>query len=123
VGITPIMSMLRTLAERGEKRPLLLFYANRDWESVTFREELEGLTTQLNLKIVHVLEKPHEGWTGERGFLSQAVFEKHLPRKWDPNAVEVFVCGPPPMMAVAEQALLALGVPLGDIHSERFNLV
>ena len=123
VGITPIMSMLRTLAERGEKRPLLLFYANRDWESVTFREELEGLTTKLNLKIVHVLEKPHDGWKGEQGFLSLAVLEKHLPREWDPNAIEVFVCGPPPMMAAVERALLNLGVPLGDIHSERFNLV
>jgi len=123
VGITPTMSMLRTLAERGERRPLLLFYANRDWESVTFREELEELTTQLNLKIVHVLEKPHDGWIGEQGYLSQAVLAKHLPQEWDRDAIEVFLCGPPPMMAAAEQALLKLGVPLGDIHSEQFNLV
>jgi predicted ferric reductase len=123
VGITPIMSMLRTLAERGESRPLLLFYANRDWESVTFREELEGLKTKLNLEIVHVLEKPHDGWTGEQGYLTQAVLERHLPREWNRNAIEVFVCGPPPMMAAVERALLHMGVPLGDIHSERFNLV
>ena len=123
VGITPIMSMLRTLAERGEKRPLLLFYASREWESVTFREELEGLTTRLNLEIVHVLEKPHDGWTGEQGYLSQAVLAKHLPQEWDRNAIEVFVCGPPPMMVAVERALLQMGVPLGDIHSERFNLV
>jgi len=123
VGITPIMSMLRTLADRVDVRPLLLFFASKDWDSVTFREELETLIPRLNLKIVHVLEKPPAQWDGERGFLSQAVLEKHLPKEWDRNAIEVFLCGPPPMMAAVEQALLKLGVPLGDIHSERFNLV
>lgn len=43
IGIAPVMSMLRTLAERGDRRPLLLFYGNRVWERVTFREELEQL--------------------------------------------------------------------------------
>ena len=38
IGVTPIMSMLRTMADRGDKRPILLFYCNRDWETVTFKE-------------------------------------------------------------------------------------
>ena len=36
IGVTPIMSMLRTMADRGDKRPILLFYCNREWETVTF---------------------------------------------------------------------------------------
>lgn len=123
VGITPIMSMLRTLSERGDQRPMLLLYANRDWENVTFREELDSLAGSLRLTIVHVLEQPPAEWKGERGFVTQAILERHLPREWDHNAIEVFVCGPPPMMAAVERALLAMGVPLGDIHSERFDLV
>ena len=43
VGVTPMMSMIRTLADRGDTRPVILLYGSKDWESITFREELEAL--------------------------------------------------------------------------------
>ena len=55
VGITPMVSMIRTLADRGDKRPVILLYGSKDWESITFREELEALKQRLNLTVVHVL--------------------------------------------------------------------
>jgi predicted ferric reductase len=119
IGITPMISHLRTFADRGEKRPCVLFYANNTWDNVTYREELDELSTRLNLKIVHVLAKPHEGWTGERGFLTREVLGRHAPSG---GRYEYFICGPTPMMRAAEQALADLGVPLGDYHSEEFNL-
>ncbi|MBV8616874.1 MAG: hypothetical protein JOY66_24300 [Acetobacteraceae bacterium] len=36
IGVTPMMSILRTMADRGDKRPVILLYGNRDWDSVTF---------------------------------------------------------------------------------------
>jgi predicted ferric reductase len=123
VGITPIMSMLRTLAERGDQRPLVLIYANKDWDSVIFREEIERLQNVLNLDLVHVLEKPPVDWSGETGFITQYILERHLPRASRRNTTEVFTCGPPPMINAVEKALVNLGVPFGDFHSERFNLV
>ena len=50
IGITPMMSMLRTLADRGDKRPVILFYGSKDRESTTFREELEALRSRLDLR-------------------------------------------------------------------------
>ncbi|MDQ3966209.1 MAG: hypothetical protein M3246_07145 [Actinomycetota bacterium] len=47
VGVTPLMSILRTLADRGDVRPCYLFLNNRDWESITFREEIEELKSRL----------------------------------------------------------------------------
>ena len=38
-----------------------LFLGNRDQESITFREEIEGLRTKLDLKVVHVLSRPERG--------------------------------------------------------------
>ena len=35
VGVTPMMSMIRTLADRGDKRPVILLYGSKDWESIT----------------------------------------------------------------------------------------
>jgi predicted ferric reductase len=123
IGITPIMSMLRTLADRGDHRPLTLLYANRTWAGVTFREELAELEQRLNLKVVYVLSAPHENWPGERGRINQALLERYLPRPDRRDSQEVFICGPKPMMDAVEKALVALHVPVGDFHSERFDLV
>ena len=123
VGITPIMSTLRTLAQRGDKRPLTLIYANRDWEVITFREEIESLQDSLALEVVHVLEKPPADWNGETGFINQAIIERHLPKSNRRNTIEVFICGPQPMMNAVEQALSDLRIPFGDYHSEQFALV
>ncbi|WP_429886321.1 ferredoxin reductase family protein, partial [Geoalkalibacter halelectricus] len=121
VGIAPVMSMLRTLADRGDQRPLLLFYAYHTWERLTFREELEQLKEQLNLEIVYVLSEPPSDWQGETGYLSEEIFARHLPA--DKAARECFICGPTPMIAVAERGLARQGMPPTQIHSELFDLV
>jgi predicted ferric reductase len=121
VGITPIMSMLRTLAEQKDPRPLLLFYANKTWEEVTFREEIEALQKQIRLTVVHALEIPPQGWTGATGFITREVLEKGLPA--ERQMLDYFVCGPDPMRDAVEKALYRLGIPLSRVHAERFNLV
>lgn len=123
IGITPIMSMLRTLSDRGDSRPLTLIYANKTLDSATFLEEIEKLPSKLNLKIVHVLESPPDGWTGEKGFVNTEVLLRHLPEERKPNWFEIFICGPGPMMEAVEKSLSRLGIPVGDYHSERFDLV
>jgi predicted ferric reductase len=52
IGITPMMSMIRTLADRGDRRPLVLLYGSKTWDSLTFLEELEMLKTRLDLRVV-----------------------------------------------------------------------
>lgn len=123
VGITPFMSMLRSMADRGDTRPVTLLYANKDWDSIIFREELGLLEGALHLNLVHVLEKPPTDWNGEAGFVTRAVLERHLPKTNKRNTVEIFICGPQPMINAVEKALTQLGVPFGDFHSERFDLV
>jgi predicted ferric reductase len=79
VGVTPMMSMIRTLADRCDKRPVILLYGSKDRESITFREELEVLEARLDLTVVHVLANPPAGWTGEQGFINSEMFKRHLP--------------------------------------------
>lgn len=121
VGIAPIMSMLRTLAARDDQRPLLLFYGNRTWDRVIFREELETLKARLNLQVIHVLQEPTAEWPGETGLFTSDLLARHAPA----NTAQCicFVCGPKPMIAVVERALHGLGVPLRNIQSELFDLV
>jgi predicted ferric reductase len=121
VGVTPMMSMIRTLADRGDKRPVILLYGSKDWESITFREELEALKERLNLTVVNVLANPPTGWTGEQGFINTEVFKRHLPPPYADH--EYFICGPDVMMDAIEKALKELGVPLSKYHSERYSFV
>ena len=80
IGITPIMSMLRTMADREDKRPCILFYANRTWADATFREEIELLKQRLDFHIVWVLSSPDTDWQGEKGFISTDLLAKYLPK-------------------------------------------
>jgi len=121
VGITPMTSMIRTLADRGDRRPVILLYGSRDWESITFREELETLKARLNLTVVHVLADPPPGWTGERGFITAEVFKRHLPPPYADH--EYFICGPNVMMDAIEAALGEMKVPMSKYHSERYSFV
>ncbi|MGB7413106.1 MAG: ferric reductase-like transmembrane domain-containing protein, partial [Thermosynechococcaceae cyanobacterium] len=57
VGITPILSMLVTAAERRDTRPYLLIYASKTWEDITYREKIDSLAETLYLKVVHVLRQ------------------------------------------------------------------
>jgi predicted ferric reductase len=121
IGIAPIMSMLRTLADRGDRRPLVLFYAYRRWDRMTFREAIDALASRLDLRVVHVLEEPPDGWQGERGWITRDVIERHMPA--DRRGPVYFVCGPEAMTQAMERFLHDLGVPGVRVHSELFDLV
>lgn len=119
-GIAPVMSMLRSLADRGDQRPLLLFYGNRRWQHTLFREELQSLSARLPLRVVHILGEPDPDWNGERGLLTPEIIARHLPANtlgW-----HGFICGPTPMIRIAEDSLRQLGLSACHIHSELFDL-
>lgn len=123
VGITPMMSMLRTLKDRNDPRPITLIYANKDWDQIMFRDELEEMQKSPSLQVVHVLEKPPQGWNGSTGFITKDLLSQHLAEATTKNVVEIFVCGPIPMMNAVEKHLDDLKVWPGDVHSERFDFV
>jgi predicted ferric reductase len=121
IGITPFMSMLTTLVDRQDERPLLLIYANKTWEGTAFREELEALQDRLNLTVVHVLREPPEDWPGETGYVDRDLLERYIPVHR--GSRQYFICAAPVMMDQVEAALHDLGVPFTNIHMEHFNLV
>ena len=121
IGIAPIMSMLRTLADRKDKRSHVLFFAGANLDKLTFYEELMELERRLSLQIVFVLEKPTSDWQGETGFLTGEMFKRHLAD--NKNELKYFICGPVPMIHLAEKELNRLGIPLHHLHSELFDFV
>jgi predicted ferric reductase len=118
IGITPIISLLRTAADARDRRPFVLVYGSLRWEEATFREELARLEQSIDLRVVHVLTDPHPGWHGETGFIDAALLRRLLPHRLP--AADVFVCGPPPMLAAALDGLERLGVAPEHVHAEQF---
>jgi ferredoxin-NADP reductase len=121
IGITPSISLLRTAADRGDRRPFLLVYANRTEADIVLAEELTGLAVRLDLTVVHVLSAPSPQWSGERGRISKDVLERHLPA--DLRGFEFFVCASPPAVQTTVDALAAAGVAPEYVHVERFEHV
>jgi predicted ferric reductase len=120
VGIAPVMSMLRALADRGDRRRLHLVYGSARTEDTLFREEIEALRGRLALHVVHVLHDPEPTWRGETGYVDADVLRRHLPASL-PD-VEYFVCGPPGMIRLAGRSLAARGVDPAHVRSEIFDL-
>ncbi len=124
VGVTPIMSFLRTMADRKDPRPVKLIYADKVWEEVAYREEIEELRGRLDLEVLYVLEEEPEdddGWQGESGYVDAELLQKHMPN--EEYARFFFICGPEVMMNSVHEALLEHGIPEAHIQLERFALV
>ena len=123
VGITPVYSMVLAMEGRGDVRPVVLFYGANSEADLIFDDELTALDSRMdNLKVVRVLAKPSDAWTGERGFINADVLKRHLP---DPlyKHFQFFICGPNPLMDAMEKALPAIDVPVDRVHTERFDMV
>jgi predicted ferric reductase len=121
IGIAPFRSMLLTLRDRGDRRPVVLVYAAGSAPKLAFRDELESMVRQMNLEVVFVLEQPDPGWTGERGTITEELLRRHLPA--DLGRFVFLVCGPVGMMDAVWSMLRRIGVPPRMIDTERFTVV
>jgi 3-ketosteroid 9alpha-monooxygenase subunit B len=110
-GITPIMSIIRTVLSCGSGS-MALFYANRDKHSVIFAAELSRLASEHpgRLRVLHWLES-------ERGLPTA----QHLRTFAEPyTAYDAFVCGPGPFMDLTTDVLRQLGFPRERRQQEVF---
>ncbi|BAO83841.1 flavodoxin reductase family 1 [Serpentinimonas maccroryi] len=122
VGITPLMSAVRYLAETcwpGEVHLVLGFRSPRDF---IFREELAALQARHpNLAVTVTMSAPgDEPWSGRVGRIDAALLASAVPNL---AAQQVHVCGPLPMMDAIIAALGSLGVPPAQIKREAFGTV
>jgi NAD(P)H-flavin reductase len=119
MGIAPLISIARQLAAEGHPRPMILLYGNRIAEQIIYEDELARLALGQGTQVIHVLSEPPAGWNGLTGQIGHDTTEKAF--AFDDAGEWLFlVCGPPAMLDVVEEALIALGVPTRQIVSERF---
>lgn len=120
VGMTPMMSMLRTLAHQRDRRSHLVIQGARTPDDLLFRSELAQLQRVLDLRVVQVLSAPTPEWTGWVGRIDEHVLRTLLPRS---RRRPYFLCGPPVMVTQVSSSLRRLGVPMDSIYTELFDMV
>ena len=124
-GITPILSIVRTLLEQAPQARCTLLYGNRSAASTMFKEELEDLKNRYltRLALHPVFSREQVDSPLYAGRLDRERIGLFLRTLVDPRGVDhAFVCGPHALNDEAEAALLAAGVPSARIHVERFGI-
>jgi len=119
-GMAPILSVLRSLAERGSTRKATYYYGARTQRDLCFEKELYALSEQLpNFTFVPALSEaaPDEDWDGEVGLITDVV-KRH---ETDLSDTDSYVCGPPPMVEAAMDVLTTLGAPEKHIYFDKFT--
>ncbi|MFI5733591.1 NADH:ubiquinone reductase (Na(+)-transporting) subunit F [Kribbella sp. NPDC051587] len=115
-GMAPILSLLRTMAERGIERQATYYYGARKQQDLCFHDELQALQETLpGFRYVPALSE--EEWDGESGLITDVV-RKHEP---DLKGADAYVCGPPPMVEAALPLLEGLGVVPKHIYYDKFT--
>lgn len=122
-GITPIISIIKTVLRTEPESTFTLVYGNRNRTSIIFKEELEALKNKFmsRFRIVHVLSRELTDATINHGRIDaekcDALFTKHI----EIDADEFFLCGPEAMIFCVRDFLKAKGVDEKRIHFELFT--
>lgn len=124
-GITPILSIMKTVLAREPMSRFTLLYGNRSLQSTMFKEELEDLKNRYLTRLVlhHVFSDEPTDSPLNMGLMNRDKLGEFL-RSVVPAAsiAHAYVCGPFQMNDEAEAALLAAGVPEDRVHIERFGV-
>jgi propane monooxygenase reductase subunit len=115
-GMAPILCLLRSLADRGIDRPAVFYYGARTEADLFHRDELAELASRLpDFRFVPALSEGD--WDGETGLITDVV--ERCEEGFD--AVDAYVCGPPPMVEAAQALLIAKGIPESRIYYDKFT--
>jgi len=123
-GITPVLSIVRTVLAREPGSHVFLFYGSRATGEILFRGALEDLKDRYlgRLSVFHVLSKEKQDLDILNGRLDREKLAVLLKGVLGGVTIDhAYVCGPEGMIAGVEEALAAHGVPADKVHVERFT--
>jgi ring-1,2-phenylacetyl-CoA epoxidase subunit PaaE len=126
-GITPVMSIIRTVLAREPLSQVTLIYGNRTASSIIFKSALEDLKDRFlgRLAVHHVLSREASDFAIAQGRIDAAKVEaltRLLPRDAAGRfATHAFLCGPQAMVEETRATLERLGLPAEAIHTELFT--
>jgi ring-1,2-phenylacetyl-CoA epoxidase subunit PaaE len=123
-GVTPLMSIAKSVLNFEQGSTVSLIYGNRSLDSVIFAAKLEEMQKKFGSRfnVVHVLSRPADSWNGHKGRIDKAMAINiiNLLPKFEVSKTEYYMCGPEGMMDEVQVALAQLKVPKERVHRESF---
>ncbi len=117
-GLAPVVAMVRQMFDRGDPHETRLYFGVNKEEEVFFADELRSLSERMpNLSVQICVMQPGPDWEGERGTPVQAL-RRDLERSG--TEPDLYLCGPPGMIDATYKTCLELGIPKGNICTEKF---
>ncbi len=123
-GITPIISIAKSVLNDEPDSDVTLFYGNKGFASIIFREEIEGLKNKFmnRLRVVHILSRESLGNSIQKGRIDSDKLQKlHKAFLENTTIDEVFVCGPEEMIHSVKENFAPYVSDAKNIHFELFT--
>jgi ring-1,2-phenylacetyl-CoA epoxidase subunit PaaE len=123
-GITPILSLIKTVLVQEPNSFVTLIYGNRKINSIIFKEQIDFLKnvylTRFN--VIHILSEEYLGNDMQYGLMDKAKTDQLNEFFLKQEKIdEAFICGPQPMILAIQEKLLAYGMPDKAVHVELFT--
>ncbi|HSX42389.1 MAG TPA: FAD-dependent oxidoreductase [Candidatus Saccharimonadales bacterium] len=120
IGITPVMSIIRSIKQSGDRRTFYLFYSNPSQAAAAFYDELKTLSeADKNFHFIPIFtDTPPANWQGETARIDAAMIKKHVK---NPTQCVFYSSGPPAMVSAMINLAEELGLPEEQIKSEDFS--
>lgn len=121
-GVTPLMSIAKSVLANEPKSIVSLVYGNRTWDSIIFRELIEEMQAKYGKRfnVVHTLSQADTSWGGYKGRIDKTLVVNVLNLLPKMTNSEYFMCGPEGMMDDVTEALKMVGATKAQIHRESF---
>jgi len=120
-GVVPLMSMIRHRAAAHANTPTRLLFSSRTPEDAIYFDELERLRAKMDgLEVFHTFTRSQPpGWRG----YARRIDDEMLSEVSKPlgKSVQVFICGPTPLVESAANSLVRISIPATQIKTERFG--
>lgn len=117
-GIAPLLSMVRSKLESGEKKTVTLFFGFKKMDKFLYRDELESLQKKHPNFHFYYITSREETPQGKQGhvqeLLSSFVFSKN-------RNIQFYLCGPPTFVTGVRETLKQMGFPEHQVHFEQWS--
>ncbi len=121
IGVTPFRSMIKYLLDKGEKRPITMFFSNKVAPDIVYKDIFDKAEKELGIKTIYVLtdlEKLPKDWKGKTGYINEQMLKEEVP---DFKDRIFYLSGPHSMVAAFQNTLAKMGVSNTHIKTDFFS--
>lgn len=123
-GITPMVSLIKSILTNEPESVVSLIYANRNIDSIIFKKQLDEWQTKFEgrLQVIHILDEAPMNWQGHSGLLNHEMLTRLFERipDWGIDKTNYLMCGPEGMMNNVQTLLTQQHIPNDKIIKESF---